>query len=63
MAAVIPTFTNEVRHYPDQPDDETVLHYGGQFYGGTQTYGGYTIQRARTRFKNESRYKDEDTIR
>lgn len=63
MAVAATTYSNEVRAYFDVPTSETQRTYGGQFYGGQRTYGAYSIKRARTRFTNESRFRDENKIR
>jgi hypothetical protein len=59
MADSSTEYRNEIRHYPDQ-DAPTDVVYSGDFYAGADVYADRAITRARTRFKNESRFKDEE---
>lgn len=59
MADTPTVYRNRESHFPDQ-EDQTHETYGGGLFGGQNTYGAYSITRARTRYKNQSRFKDEE---
>lgn len=58
MAANPTEYRNVVSHIPDH-DDQTHETVAGEFFAGADTYSAYSITRARTRYTNQSRFKDE----
>lgn len=62
MADSPTTYKNEIRHYPGADFDLEPDVYADEFWAGDDAYAARAVRRARTRYKNESRFKDEDAI-
>jgi len=59
MAATPTQYHNIIKHYPEQssPTPEMIL---GDFYLDDESYLSRAVVRARTRYTNRSRFKDEE---